>query len=206
MSEALVTRWWWIRHAPVSGPPGLLKGRLDLPSDTSDAALFTGQAALLPQGAVCITSTRLRTRQTYQALVEAGFAGGPPVAEPGFDEQDFGQFEGRIWGALGAEPAVAAFLADPANVAPPGGESFAALVQRVGDAIARVGARHAGEDIVVVAHAGTIRAALAVALGISPAAALAFAIEHVSLTRIDAVGAAWRVLGVSWLAMSPPAR
>ncbi len=204
--ETAVTRWWWIRHAPVPGPPGLLKGRLDLPSDTSDTAVFIGQAARLPANAICITSTRLRTQQTFKALVEAGFPGRAPAAEPGFDEQDFGQFEGRVWGALGDDPAVAIFLADPANTAPPDGESFAALVERVRGAIARVGAHNIGQDIVVVAHAGTIRAALAVALGISPAAALAFAIEHVSLTRIDAVGSAWRVLGVSWLPSPPAAR
>lgn len=199
-----VTRWWWIRHAPVPGPEGLLKGKLDLPSDTSDRAVFAVQAARLPADAVCITSTRLRARQTFRALVEGGFAGRDPVAEPGFDEQDFGRFEGRVWGTLGDDPDGVAFLADPANTAPPDGESFAALVGRVGDAITRVGARHAGQDIVVVAHAGTIRAALAVALRVSPATALAFAIEHVSLTRIDAIGAAWRVLGVSW-PPSPPA-
>jgi alpha-ribazole phosphatase len=82
---------------------------------------------------------------------------------------------------------------------PPGGESFAALVERVKPAILRHTAAYRGRDIVAVAHAGTIRAALAFALGIPPQAALNFAIEPLSLTRIDWLGAGWRVGGVNWL-------
>ncbi len=197
MSAQLVTRWWWVRHAPVPGPEGLLKGRLDLPSDTSDSAAFAAQAARLPRGASAVTSTRLRARQTFAALVAGGLAVAPPVAEAGLDEQNFGRLEGRIWGDVESDPDLAAFWIDPANYVPEGGESFAQLVARVSQAIDAIGARHRGQDIVAVAHAGTIRAALAVALGISPYAALSFAIDHVSLTRIEAVGEAWRVVGVN---------
>ena len=42
------------------------------------------------------------------------------------------------------------------------------------------------QDLVVVAHAGTIRAALALALEIPLNAALNMAISNLSLTRIDA--------------------
>ncbi len=59
-------------------------------------------------------------------------------------------------------------------------------------------ARHKGRDIVCVAHAGSIRAALAVVLGLTPEAALAFTIDTLSLTRLDlidspAAGHGWRV-------------
>ncbi len=192
-----VTRWWWLRHAPTPGAANLIKGRLDVPADISDPRPFAAQAARLPRGGVAVTSSLLRTRQTYEALVGAGLDAARPVIEPDFDEQDFGRLQGRTWGELADDPAVTAFWADSANNAPPGGESFAAMVARVARAIQRVGAVYAGRDIIAVVHAGTIRAALAVALDLSPAAALRFAVETVSLTRIDAVAGAWRVLGVN---------
>ena len=36
----LVTRWWWIRHAPVSNPRGRIYGATDVPADTTDEATF----------------------------------------------------------------------------------------------------------------------------------------------------------------------
>ena len=200
MDPATVTRWWWVRHAPTPGPRDLLKGRLDVPADVSDAHIFKVQAARLPKGAAAVTSSRLRARQTFAALVAAGLEADAPTVAPDLDEQDFGRLEGRTWGELASDPDLSAFLADSAEAAPPGGESFAAMIARVEGAILRLGPAHTGRDIVAVAHAGTIRAALAVALGLSPAAALRLVIENVSLTRIDAVDGQWRVLGVNWTA------
>jgi alpha-ribazole phosphatase len=77
------------------------------------------------------------------------------------------------------------FWLAPATHAPAGGESFVAVMGRVGEAIRRIEQRHAGRDIIVVAHGGTIRAALAAALDLAPEAALAFRIDNCSLTRIE---------------------
>ena len=52
-------------------------------------------------------------------------------------------------------------------------------------------------DVVLVVHSGTIRAALAVALELTPEQALRFAVEPLSLTRIDRVAGGWRVVGVN---------
>jgi alpha-ribazole phosphatase len=197
MNEATVTRWWWLRHAPTPGPNDMVKGKLDLPADTSEVEIFVAQATGLPRGAAAVTSSRMRARQTFDALVRAGLVADEPTIEADFDEQDFGRLQGKTWTELADDPDLLAFWADSANVAPPGGESFARMVVRVSAAIARVGVAYAGRDIIAVAHAGTIRAALALALDLSPAAALRFAVENVSLTRIDAIGPAWRVLGVN---------
>ena len=70
---------------------------------------------------------------------------------------------------------------DPA----PGGESFMDLYNRVKGAIDRINAAHTGGDVVVVAHGGTIKAALGVALGNQPERGLAFTIDNVSVTRLD---------------------
>ncbi len=52
-------------------------------------------------------------------------------------------------------------------------------------------------DVVVVAHSGTIRAALAIALALAPEHALRFAIDPLSLTRIDRLPNGWRVVCVN---------
>ena len=66
-------------------------------------------------------------------------------------------------------------------------------------AIHRLVETYSGRDIIAVAHGGTIRAALALALDLDPEAALAFTIENCSITRIDRIdgpgmGHGWRVV------------
>ena len=52
-------------------------------------------------------------------------------------------------------------------------------------------------DVVLVAHSGTVRAALAIALELEPDAALRFVIDPLSLTRIDRLERGWRVVAVN---------
>ena len=65
-----------------------------------------------------------------------------------------------------------AFWPLTATSARPAGESIQDVIERTGAALERLAARHAGEDIVIVMHGGTIRAAVAHALGIGPDSAL----------------------------------
>jgi alpha-ribazole phosphatase len=79
------------------------------------------------------------------------------------------------------------------------------VVARVSGALAALTARHAGRDIVLVSHGGTIRAAIAHALAIAPESALSLSIDTLSLSRIDHVGGPgkghdWRVGLVNWAA------
>ncbi len=196
-----VTRFWWLRHAPVPDPEGRISGQLDLPCDTSDEVWFAALAAKLPRNAVLVESGLMRCGQTIGALEAAGLPLPPALVEPGLMEQDFGHWQGRGWGELASakDPDLPAFWQNPATATPPGGESFAAMVERVDEAVERLVQDHAGRDIVVVAHAGTIRAALALALDIPPESALGFAVDPLSLTRIDSVHGGWRVCGVNWL-------
>jgi alpha-ribazole phosphatase len=83
----------------------------------------------------------------------------------------------------------------------PNGESFVDLVARVGRAIARMTHARQGGDIVAVAHGGTIRAAIAIALGLPPRGGFAFMIDNCSLTRLDHYqnknSSGWRVTTVN---------
>jgi alpha-ribazole phosphatase len=211
----LPTRWWWIRHAPVPDAAGRLNGRRDVDCDTSDAACFVPLAALLPSGAVTVISPLRRTRQTYEALRGAGAALTDPLIEPDFAEQSFGRWEGLRWSDMQArEPdAYARFWQDPVHNAPPAGESFAAQMQRTATAIERLSTGFEGRDVISVSHGGTIRAAVAHALALSPLAAMAIVVDNLTLTRLDrladgllqGVGRVWRVQMVNAPVVRQPA-
>jgi alpha-ribazole phosphatase len=184
----IATKLWLIRHAPVDGPRGVIHGA-DAPADTSDAAGFAMLRASLPPNPFVVCSPARRTFETAVAL------GLDPVKQALFREQDFGSWTGRRHDDLVAElgDAYRDFWKSPAGNAPPGGESFA-------DQISRTAAGLAGlpsGDAVLVMHSGTIRAALAIALDLSPEAALRFVIDPLSLTRIDRLAEGWRVGAVN---------
>jgi alpha-ribazole phosphatase len=199
MTPSSVTRWWWLRHAPVPDPENRICGRLDPPCDLSDEERLSALARYLPRQAIVVESGLLRCHQTLGAVESAGLTVAPSIIEPALQEQDFGHWQGRRWADLdqSKDPQVAEFWRDPAGTAPPGGESFATMVTRVRNAIAAMNHAFEGRDIIAVAHAGTIRAALAVALDLQPPAALSFVIDPLSVTRLDAIGDGWRIGGVN---------
>ena len=201
------TRWWWVRHAPVACQAGRLYGQTDLSCDTSDKATLGALAGMLPADAVWVTSHLKRTTETARALAAAGIRAPAPLAEADLAEQRFGAWQGLTWDEIrDADGAThREFWRDPGRRAPPGGESLADVFARVAAVVERLIAGHAGRDIVAVTHSGSIRAALALALGLEPSQALALRIDNLSLTRIDHVpdrlskghASAWHVVAVN---------
>jgi alpha-ribazole phosphatase len=182
------TNLWLIRHAPVDGPRGVIHGP-DAPADVSDAAAFAALKVRLPGGAPCFCSPARRTRETALALLL------DPVEQGAFAEQDFGMWTGRRHDDLAAELGAAYqdFWTSPADGRPPGGESFADQIARVRGGLACLPAG----DVILVVHSGTVRAVLAIALDLAPDAALRFVIDPLSLTRIDRLANAWRIVVVN---------
>ena len=206
----VVTRWWWVRHAPVTVNNGRCYGQTDVPCDCSNDAAFAGLARLLPRDAVWVTSPLQRTHMTASGIVRAGLPGPDPIpgpgviVEPDLIEQHFGEWQGVTYAELAERNGNQwpRFWLAPAHHAPPGGESFVALLARAHPAILRLSDEHAGRDIIAVTHGGTIRAALALALDLAPEATLAVSIDNLSLTRIEHFPGAnaahpWRVATVN---------
>jgi alpha-ribazole phosphatase len=182
------TNLWLIRHAPVDGPRGVIHGP-DAPADISDSAAFAALKVRLPARAHAVCSPARRTRETAAAL------GLDAVTQDAFREQDFGAWTGRRHNDLVAElgDAYRDFWKSPATNRPPGGESFVDQIDRTVDGLAAL----AEGDVVLVVHSGTIRAVLAIALDLSPDAALRFVIDPLSLTQIDRLDKGWRVVAVN---------
>jgi alpha-ribazole phosphatase len=101
----------------------------------------------------------------------------PDALENRLWEQDFGDWDGLAYADLpdlGRQS-----LEYLAMHRPPRGESFADMAQRVSPALQEL-ARDG--DATIIAHAGTVRAAIALAIGSIPSA-LSFEIAHLSMTR-----------------------
>lgn len=200
------TRWWWIRHAPVTGHDGRLYGRRDVAADLSDVGALKSLAERLPERAVWIASPLARTVNTAKALAALRAPVGelPTIGvEPDIIEQDFGGWQGKTYREIaalqGGETHPLWFA--PAEVTPEGGESFIATMKRVASAIERLTRTQPKSDIVAVAHAGVIRAAVAHALDLKAESALRFAVDPLSLTRLDHIagedGEYWHVIAVN---------
>ncbi|MEI4488303.1 histidine phosphatase family protein [Frigidibacter sp. MR17.14] len=184
----MATDLWLIRHAPAA-TGGRLAGRRDVPLAPCDTGAMAraGTALGLPRRVIC--SPAQRCRDTASRL----FPGLAAETDPRLWEQDFGDWDG-------AEPADLPDLgplprAALARHAPPRGESFADLVTRCAPALLALGG--APGPVAIVAHAGTVRAALSLAMGCTDAG-LAFAVAPLSLTRLTLLpGGLWSVGAVN---------
>ena len=125
--------------------------------DAAAASLLAGALQELPVVAV-YSSPLDRARRTAEQIASVHRL--EPVIVDGLREIDFGEVEGL--GLTTFRPIYsAASLQNPTRVRFPGGESYRELQGRVVSALADVTARHEGETVVAVSHAGAIRAALA---------------------------------------------
>jgi broad specificity phosphatase PhoE/ribonuclease HI len=127
-------------------------------------------ARLASSAAVAVISSPLgRARQTADAVAEA--LGLPVEIEEGFQETDFGDWEGFTFGEVRKKwpRELDAWLGSTA-VAPPFGESFDETTTRVRQARDRVLARFGGQTVVVVSHVTPIKTLVRIALDAPPSA------------------------------------
>jgi broad specificity phosphatase PhoE len=200
------TRFWLLRHALVEQNARLfLYGTMDVllcpEQRVAEDWLYRAIAARLPRPATWAVTPLQRTRQTAEALFAAGYPRQTPHVVPALIEQDLGDWQGLPHAELPAR------LANPAHPfwplagdeRPPGGESMQDVIARVGPAMEHLARANAGGDVVIVAHGGAIRAAVAHAMGVAADPVLHLAVQNLSLTRLERHDTAWRVVGLNEL-------
>jgi len=114
---------------------------------------------------VVFSSDARRARETGESIAAACQI--PLEVNAALGEIDFGIWAGRTYADLvAADPVARAWFIDPSTGAPPSVESLAVAAERV-LRVMRVIAHGDGERVAIVGHAGSLRLALAQALGMS---------------------------------------
>lgn len=148
---------WLLRHAQPLIAAGVCYGQLDVPADpglTLQAALQC--AAAMPAGAAVHYSPLQRCEQLAHALQAPETY---LMADARLQEMHFGSWEGQAWNDI-ARADIDAWSRDLYHTAPGGGESLAAMLQRVRSALLdswQQGSQGGLRDVAWVTHAGVIR-------------------------------------------------
>jgi broad specificity phosphatase PhoE/ribonuclease HI len=162
-------------------------GRGDIPlTEVGERQAADAAARLAARGGidVIVTSPLRRARRTAEAVAEA--TGVPLRVEDGLVETDFGKWEGLTFAEASARwpDELSAWLRDP-DLAPPGGESFAAAARRVSAALDRLLAEHRFQTLLLVSHVTPIKTLACRALLAPPAAMFRISLDVASLCEID---------------------
>ena len=182
-----------VRHGATAGnAAGIFQGQR---SDTELSGAGVAQAAALARALAAerfdraVSSDLRRARATAEAILADRDV--PLQIDPDWREFDFGAWDGLTWPEIAARfPEEAErFQADATSVAPPGGEAFAAVIERVRRGLtALVAALPQGGRALVVTHAGPLHALRKVVLRTAPHERLTVRFSLAGITRYRLVG------------------
>lgn len=143
-----------LRHTAVATTAGLCYGQIDVPLATSYAEdLNLVKQRLRAPGFSRVISSPLKRCHRLAIDLECG----PVTRDPRIQELSFGQWEGQLWSEIPRE--ISEYWTDDViHRSPPGGESFVNLVERVATVIRDPELWQDSESVLLVTHAGVIRA------------------------------------------------
>ena len=98
-------------------------------------------------------------------------------------ELDFGDWEMQAWEAIPRQQ-LDNWSMTYIDTPPPNGESFSALQQRVIEFIHQLQSQHQGQTILIITHAGVIRALLANVLNLALNEVFKFQLDYGSVTQL----------------------
>ena len=174
-----------IRHAPVSSRKGFF------PEHDPDAVIKKIQlkklANVIPDNSTWYISPLKRTIQTAEALSKY-ISYSQKTEEKNLAEQNFGDWSGKkisdIWKILKKNHSKHNFSFISPEVSPPNGESYIQQCKRVSHWLKNLSILE-NENIVVIAHSGTIKAIFSHTLKIKPEFTIGIDINHLSLSIFE---------------------
>jgi alpha-ribazole phosphatase len=183
-----VLRWIFVRHGETAwNADGRYQGQADVPLSAVGRQQAEAVARRLASEALtAIHSSDLR-RAHATAETIAAHHDRPVQLEPRLREVCFGQWQGLTYAQMAAQfpDQVARWNADRVHRAPPGGETLAQVAARVAAALDDVRAAYDDGTVLLVAHGGTIRAALCTLLNKSPGELWQFSVGNTALTTVE---------------------
>jgi broad specificity phosphatase PhoE len=166
-----------VRHGQTEpNAAGLLLGRADPPLTALGRRQAGAIAGALPAPARVVSSPLRRARDTAAAF------GQPVEIDDRWIEMDYGDADGQPVSSVTANT-WSRWRADP-TFAHPGGESLAAVGERVRSACADLTGPADAGDVVVVSHVSPIKAAIAWALGVDDLVAWRMYVADAAVARV----------------------
>ena len=174
-----------IRHAPVSSRKGFF------PEHDPDAVIKRIQlkklANVIPDNSTWYVSPLKRTIQTAEALSKY-ISYSQKTQEKNLAEQNFGDWSGKkisdVWKILKKNHSKHNFSFISPEVSPPNGESYIQQCKRVSHWLKNLSILE-NENIVVIAHSGTIKAIFSHTLKIKPEFTIGIDINYLSLSIFE---------------------
>jgi alpha-ribazole phosphatase len=172
-----------IRHTKTATPAGLCYGRTNVGlahSFPDDRQQLLDKLPLFSENSLVYTSPLSR------CLILAQSLGYPVIEDDRLLEIDFGAWENQQFADINPEH-LKIWTANFVTTSPPNGESFNDLCQRVGHFWDELLLTSKLEPILMIVHAGVIRALLAHVLQLPPANAFQFAVDYGSVHKLRVV-------------------
>ena len=185
--EGRRTRLYIVRHGQLGMSPDVFYGKMDI--DLNDKG--HEQARVLGRKVRSMHIDALYSSGMKRAITTAGYIskskGMSCKRVPQLNEFDFGRWEGlnveQIKGLYPDEFRI--WVSDPDRFRSPGGDSFKGFTDRVTKAMGGLAARHDGKEVMVVCHAGVIRAFLSRILEVSFKATWKVSVDHCGISCVE---------------------
>ena len=173
-----------IRHTQTANVEGLCYGQSDLGlaiSFPEEVEVLHDKLPSFDQDCRVFSSPLTRCAQLALTFSES------VIIDPRLQELNFGDWEGQRFDDID-QIALQHWTDNFATATPPNGESFADLYQRAGEFWQELLATPTPSDqVIIVTHAGIIRALLALVLNLPPANAFQFRIDAGSVHKLQRI-------------------
>jgi alpha-ribazole phosphatase len=204
-----MTTLYLVRHGVAEHAEGRALGWTDRPLAAEGRVRIAELAATWngTSPSRCWTSDLARTRETAAILGTRW----PTIVEPEprLREMHFGEWDGRAWAELESADGdrLAAWMADWTTARTPAGEGWPDLLARVDVWCAelRAAAEQGGGPLLVVAHAGSLRAILGALLDLPAIALFKMRIERGAVIEVALRGRGAELVGLNLPAFPPAA-
>ena len=183
MSETTIIDF--IRHGEPEGGSRYRGHSIDDPlTDKGWRQMWRGVGGSGPWDMI-LSSPLMRCAQFAEALGERHNI--PVIINEQLKEIGFGAWEGKTKDDLKRERGeeFSAFYADPVKNTPQNAEPVSSFFQRISAVFDSIREHHAGKHLLIVAHAGVIRAALTHALGADAACMYRFNVTNGNISRVE---------------------
>lgn len=174
-----------IRHGETVAGPGVVAGSTDVALSASGEASVRDLAAGWQVAPSRVLTSPLARAQQTAAILNARWSAQQQVDER-LKEMDFGEWEGLLWDDVSEHDAArfeqwsSNWVREPV----PGGESLLDLSARCESFLKEAIRRLDSEHVAVIAHAGSIRVLVCLALGLPLDSAMRFSVDYASVSRI----------------------